>query len=196
MIISKPSLAGRATRNDNTATKLASALKFKPYDTTSREKQRIKQSATSSFRIIVSSLMLGCCRYLAPVMNDSGKPSTSALTKHLLNTLSDESNPITHSDIGKRSGTHLRSQAGESDSATKDVIVSCVTGHQRGEGRRRKSYYDHRNAKLSEQQDERKEAVTKILDGVRLYIDGYLSSTTDIEMKRIVTMAGGQISCV
>jgi hypothetical protein len=50
---------------------------------------------------------VGRCRYLAPVMNDSGKPSTSALTKHLLNTLSDDSNPITHSDIGKRSGTRL-----------------------------------------------------------------------------------------
>jgi len=35
-----------------------------------------------------------------------------------------------------------------------------------------------------------------VLDGVRVYINGYLSDTTDIEMKRIVTQAGGKIMSV
>jgi hypothetical protein len=78
----------------------------------------------------------------------------------------------------------------------KDVVISTVTGHQRGGGSRRKEYYKHRNSKLSGQRSERKETETKVLDGVRLYINGYLNDTTDIEMKRIVTMAGGQILCV
>lgn len=34
------------------------------------------------------------------------KPSTSAITKFLLATLADQSNPITHSDIGERSGNY------------------------------------------------------------------------------------------
>jgi hypothetical protein len=37
---------------------------------------------------------------------DHNKPSPAAITKRLLNTLSDESNPITHSDIYERSGVH------------------------------------------------------------------------------------------
>lgn len=32
-----------------------------------------------------------------------------------------------------------------------------------------------------------------MLQGTRIYIDGYLESTTDIEMKRLVIEAGGQI---
>lgn len=45
------------------------------------------------------------CRIVAPLLEQSGgKPSAAALTKHLLNTLSEESNPITHSDIYERSG--------------------------------------------------------------------------------------------
>jgi len=114
--------------------------------------------------------------FLAPLFKNSKKPSATALTRHLLNTLSDESNPITHSDIGERS----------------DHVVSAATGHQRGEGSRRKGYFESRKAKLAEQKAEQKDEC-KVLEGVRLYIDGYLSDTTDIEMKRIVTMAGGQI---
>jgi hypothetical protein len=43
-------------------------------------------------------------RLLAPLLKDGEKPSSSALTKHLLSTLSDEANPITHSDIYSRTG--------------------------------------------------------------------------------------------
>lgn len=48
-------------------------------------------------------------RILAPLVKEAQaaaqpKPSSSALTKHLLNTLKDESNPITHSNIYQRSG--------------------------------------------------------------------------------------------
>ena len=35
-----------------------------------------------------------------------------------------------------------------------------------------------------------------VMTGVRVYINGYLSDTTDIEMKRTVTLAGGQILSV
>lgn len=34
------------------------------------------------------------------------KPSSSKITKYLLATLADQSNPITHSDIGERSGDY------------------------------------------------------------------------------------------
>jgi hypothetical protein len=32
-----------------------------------------------------------------------------------------------------------------------------------------------------------------VMQGVRVYINGYLCDTTDIEMKRTVTLAGGQV---
>lgn len=35
-----------------------------------------------------------------------------------------------------------------------------------------------------------------VLRNVRAYIDGFLENTTDIEMKRIITQAGGEVLCV
>jgi len=46
-----------------------------------------------------------------------------------------------------------------------------------------------RNQKLKAQ---REEAVLGALNNTRVYINGYLRDTTDIEMKRIITEAGGQ----
>lgn len=77
-----------------------------------------------------------------------------------------------------------------------DHIVSAATGHQRSDGRGQvnKGYMASRSAKLRSQLPERLEGPEgEILRGVRIYINGYLEDTTDIEMKRIVTLAGGQI---
>ncbi|KAF9247337.1 hypothetical protein BU15DRAFT_84852 [Melanogaster broomeanus] len=107
------------------------------------------------------------------------KPIASpCVEKHLLKTLSDESNPITHSNIYERS----------------DTVVSATTGHQRGErrtpgGDNSKSYFEDRRRKLALQRKE--EPTGGVLSNVRVYIDGYLSGTTDIEMKRIIALAGG-----
>ncbi|KAI9512247.1 hypothetical protein F5148DRAFT_59582 [Russula earlei] len=96
------------------------------------------------------------------------------LTRHLLNTLTDESNPITHSDIGIRS----------------DHVVSITKGHQRSDGRgQRQGYVRMRNQKLKQQ---RETVVLGVLNNTRVYVNGYLRDTTDIEMKRIITEAGGQ----
>ncbi|KAI0677124.1 hypothetical protein C8Q78DRAFT_1065749 [Trametes maxima] len=106
------------------------------------------------------------------------KPSSAALTKHLLNTLGDESNPITNSDIYQRS----------------DHISSAATGHQRSDGRGpRKSYIEVRDKKLAQQLPEKPADGAQVMRNVRIYINGYLDNTTDIEMKRIVTLAGGQV---
>ena len=58
-----------------------------------------------------------------------------------------------------------------------------------------KLYLESRSRKLQDQLPKRdmSEPKRKILNGVRAYIDGYLEDTTDIEMKRIVTLAGGKI---
>ncbi|KAH9938267.1 uncharacterized protein B0H18DRAFT_8595 [Fomitopsis serialis] len=119
-------------------------------------------------------------RILAPLFKDGATPSSSALTKHLLHTLPEKSNPITHSDIYHRT----------------DHIVSAATGHQRSDGRGQlnRSYVASRSEKLRQQLPERLEGPEgNILQGVRVYINGYLEDTTDIEMKRIVTLAGGQM---
>lgn len=51
-----------------------------------------------------------------------------------------------------------------------------------------------RHRKLADQLPETSD--THVLRNVRVYINGYLDNTTDIEMKRIVTLAGGQVMCV
>jgi hypothetical protein len=78
-----------------------------------------------------------------------------------------------------------------------DHVVSLASGHQRSERRSgvRTIYSEDRTRKLTEQQEELAPEAT-ILNGVRVYINGYLSDTTDIEMKRIVTQAGGKIMSV
>jgi len=118
-------------------------------------------------------------KILAPLLKDGIKPSSSAITKHLLTTLPEESNPITHSDIYQRS----------------DHISSVATGHQRSERRvNQKNYWESRNEKLAQQLPEKPSGSEgNVLRGVRVYINGYLDGTTDIEMKRIVTLAGGQV---
>ncbi|KAF9076801.1 hypothetical protein BDP27DRAFT_1413949 [Rhodocollybia butyracea] len=106
-------------------------------------------------------------------------PSSSAVRKLLLKTLKEESNPITHSDLYERT----------------EHLVSMSSGHQVSEGRKNhRLYHDERNHKLAAQ----KETTTaseqpQILLNVKVYIDGFLKDTTDIEMKRVVTMAGGKI---
>lgn len=68
-----------------------------------------------------------------------------------------------------------------------------ATGHQRGEGgsRHRGDYMETRSKKLAAQLPEKPSE--GVLRNVRVYIDGYLDNTTDIEMKRIVTLAGGEV---
>ncbi|KAH9918216.1 uncharacterized protein BXZ73DRAFT_92273 [Epithele typhae] len=86
-----------------------------------------------------------------------------------------QSNPITHSDIYNRT----------------DHIVSAATGHQQGDGRGPGArYMKARDRKLAEQLPE---TSSQVLRGVRVYINGYLENTTDIEMKRIVALAGGEV---
>lgn len=41
--------------------------------------------------------------------------------------------------------------------------------------------------------DESSKTKKLVMQGVRVYINGYLCDTTDIEMKRTVTLAGGQV---
>lgn len=73
-----------------------------------------------------------------------------------------------------------------------------ATGHQRSDGRaRQKPYLEARSKKMAEQLPEQSSAPeANVLRGVRVYIDGYLANSTDIEMKRIVTLAGGEAMSV
>ncbi len=72
-----------------------------------------------------------------------------------------------------------------------DHICSAATGHQRSEGPKPcKTRLEVRSKKLANQLPE---SEAQVLRGVRVYINGYLDNTTDIEMKRIVTLAGGQM---
>ena len=62
----------------------------------------------------------------------------------------------------------------------------------------RKDYHVERAAQLGKQ---RKIAsnlcdATGILSATRVYLNGHLESTTDIELKRIITEAGGEVVCV
>ena len=72
-----------------------------------------------------------------------------------------------------------------------------ATGHQRSDGRKHQvAYLQSRSEKLREQLPERHPDATDVLRGVRVYIDGYISVATDIQMKKLVTLAGGEVSSV
>ena len=74
-----------------------------------------------------------------------------------------------------------------------DHVVAFATGHQVAEGpRKQRAYMLDRTEKLSAQR-ETTDHDAGILKDTKIYINGYLESTTDIEMKRIITQAGGQI---
>ncbi|OJA13815.1 hypothetical protein AZE42_00492 [Rhizopogon vesiculosus] len=163
--------------------KLPSA-RFTPYPTST------KQKSHRNYPEAVAQDKARLRQLLAPLQKDgASKPSSEKITKHLLDTLADQSNPITHSNIYERS----------------DHVVSAASGHQRSEmrgGGHRRAYFDERSEKLQVQKNEnardlrplkRDESREKggVLSGVRIYIGGYLAGTTDIEMKRIVAGAGG-----
>lgn len=109
-------------------------------------------------------------------------PCSSDITDRLLRTLSDPMNPITHSNIADRT----------------DHYVAFSTGHQVAGGRiNQGSYMASREDKLRVQHDEisksRHEGNDNILKGTRIYVNGYLESTTDLEVKRTVIQLGGQL---
>ena len=72
-----------------------------------------------------------------------------------------------------------------------------ATGHQRSDGRANQTQYlKTRTKKLEDQLPERPSDPVSVLRGVRVYIDGYIECTTDIEMKRFVSLAGGEVLLV
>ena len=115
-----------------------------------------------------------------------------------MRTLSDESNPITHSNIYERSGMPMQTTSTVDVLHLPDTVVSAAAGHQRGERRGRgdgKQYFEDRNKKLHLQRNQ-EQSSSGVLRNIRVYIGGYLSGTTDIEMKRIIALAGGTTLCV
>ncbi|KAJ7276544.1 hypothetical protein B0H12DRAFT_1085889 [Mycena haematopus] len=111
----------------------------------------------------------------------SEQPSAAAVTKFLLSTLADESNPITHSDSGDN----------------QMYCFSTSTGHQVSEGSgNRRSYLERSAQKIGVQRAAAKETgpqQSQVLVNVKCYISGYLENTTDMEMKRIIISAGGKV---
>jgi hypothetical protein len=172
--------------------KCTNSPRFTPYPTSKPKtnKNFPDETLRSNYAEAVAQDKARLRQLLARLKKDgTSKPSAGEITKHLLNTLADESNPITHSNIYERS----------------DYIVSAASGHQRSDrrgGGHCRGYLDERSEKLEVQKHENARGlhpVTKdetegkkgVLSGVRIYIGGYLAGTTDIEMKRIVSSAGG-----
>lgn len=207
--VKKPS----SVRHDKDDAKKQERQKFRynPYGVSSSKERNFedwkdKKKREKSVHSICGykrSLKFEPSRILAPLLKDGqSKPSSSALTKHLLNTLGDKSNPITNSTIYERSGMFEHDYlvawtTAAHDCGFTDHISSAATGHQRSEGRGpHKSYLEVRAKKLAEQLPEKPSEGAQVLRNVRIYINGYLENTTDIEMKRVVALAGGQVLCV
>ncbi|KAJ7129518.1 hypothetical protein C8R44DRAFT_776985 [Mycena epipterygia] len=110
--------------------------------------------------------------------NKSEQPSAAAVSKFLLSTLSNASNPITHSD--------------SADHAIH--VSSTATGHQVAEGKiNRRLYLEDRAKKIKVQSAVPVPEQPQVLVNVRCYINGFLADTTDLEMKRIIISAGGKV---
>ncbi|KAG9017347.1 hypothetical protein FRB95_013851 [Tulasnella sp. JGI-2019a] len=106
----------------------------------------------------------------------SSRVSAAKQTTQILRSLKSASNPITHSSIADRS----------------DYVSSCCTGHEKDEKDRVSSYFVTRRNKLLEQEPSRQKSgsILEVLKGVRVYL-GFCDSDTDIEMRRIISLAGG-----
>lgn len=78
-----------------------------------------------------------------------------------------------------------------------DTAVSISTGHQIADGgaaSTRPGYLEARNRKLVHQQQATSNTdIHQVLCSTRIYINGFLAGTTDIEMKRLITLSGGQV---
>ncbi|KAG8923685.1 hypothetical protein FRC01_012476 [Tulasnella sp. 417] len=99
-------------------------------------------------------------------------------TKHLLKTLKDVANPITHSSAEQRY----------------DYVSSCCTGHERRDGDHPGGYHASRSRKLMDQEKAKgvgaREERSTVMKGVRAYF-GFCDDNTDIELRRIISLAGG-----
>lgn len=82
-----------------------------------------------------------------------------------------------------------------SDLDCADHVVSIATGHQVADKPLdRGLYMKDRERKLADQREVKlKTNEGQVFSNVRVYINGFLENTTDLEMKRIVTQAGGVI---
>lgn len=147
------------------------------------------------FVVLSLTLLKPVCRF----QTNEPKLSSSALNKFLLNTLAHPSNPITHSDIGQRSGTMSVICCYDLFIPfvnNIDHVFSASTGHQVSEGRRggQRLWSEDREHKLARQREANSSSnMPQIFHNVRVYINGFLDNTTDIEMKRIIMQCGGQI---
>lgn len=77
-----------------------------------------------------------------------------------------------------------------------DKVLSTTTGHQVAEDTMsRRRYFKERTAALHVQQKPSQPSApaTGIFRNTRIYINGYLEGTTDIEIKRLVIEGGGKI---
>jgi hypothetical protein len=109
--------------------------------------------------------------------------------------LKNEGNPITTSDLVERSGTSF-SVLPFFLTCFQDQVFSASTGHQVAEGNQsRKVYHHERQAALANQYrpNTSGNSGASIFQGTRIYINGYLEGTTDIEVKRLVAEGGGKV---
>jgi hypothetical protein len=120
--------------------------------------------------------------------------TTSELNKHIMSTLNNIHNPVTHSDIREKSGMfHLYSDPQSSVDPRADHVQPSATGHQRSEARfNRALYFRDRDEKLKIQLSRPRKGAA-VLSGVSIWIDGFLEDTTDIAMKAIIKEAGGDV---
>ncbi|KAJ7044489.1 hypothetical protein C8F04DRAFT_1068526 [Mycena alexandri] len=118
-------------------------------------------------------------KYSPYTMSRNGaSKNKSELSNFLLSTLSDPSNPITSSDSGEKS----------------IYVFSTATGHQVSEGGNRRLYLEDRAKKINVQTAAAADKATlQVLVNVKCYINGFLENTTDLEMKRMIMSAGGQV---
>ena len=60
----------------------------------------------------------------------------------------------------------------------------------------RQLYLGNRERKLADQREKCSGPSGLVLQHARIYIDGYLEGTTDIEIKRMITFGGGRVMFV
>lgn len=109
--VTKPTTRRAASiDNDNDNKQMKPTKRYSPYDIAQSKSRRYNASTGTPTQLeqYVLAAQIEHLLYAYRNIECSGaSDSITTLTKHLLSTLSDESNPITHSDIYERTGTSV-----------------------------------------------------------------------------------------
>ncbi|OXG31607.1 hypothetical protein J008_01278 [Cryptococcus neoformans] len=107
--------------------------------------------------------------------------SRARITDRMLKTLGRQGNPITNSDLPSRT----------------DHVVSCTTGHQRGEQRGQNVTWTYAQVRTDQLQKQAREKKTGVFKGCLFYFNGSTGpKASNIQLRNLISENGGRFTTI